>query len=293
MKSLIIGTLLFSSTAALALTETEQTLTPRAQQFEVRAGGTYEYISADSSTQTMTSNGFIIPGSFFYGINDNNAIGMELGYQSRTAEYNPTVGADFKMKTKGMMRLKFQYKGNFDIGAGTMFLNGSFNVPPEKATLDGATGDRSVSTGQMGISGAIGYIVPVSKINLGGILGYDMNFEGDGTYTSTLNQSFTMKSKGGNAIRLQIFGEIENAFNPNISLNYTSTEEIKYTYNVNSEATYSKTDRLEVRGSLRFIATENVDIIPHAAYATMLNKSDFNADKWNEFLIGGDIRLVF
>jgi hypothetical protein len=293
MKSLVAVLILFSS-AAFALTETEQTLTPRAQQFELRAGGAYEYMDAGyEDGSSATSNGYMIPATAFYGINDNSAIGFGLNYLSQTMEDKPLLAPSYKTNTKGFENFNIQYKGNFDIRKMTLFLGAEFDIPPEKANINRLTFDYTASKGQMGLKGTAGLLMPVSTFKLGALLSYKYNMDGDGTLTSGLYNNASMKLSGGNGFALQFFGEIENAYNPNVSVAYSSYDKISIKVNGVDAGGFIKRDHLTFRGSLRFIATENLDIIPYASYTNVLSKGDIDADKWNIFTLGADARFLF
>ena len=293
MKTLVIALLFFSS-AAFALTETEQTLSPRAQQFEVRAGGAYEYMDASyEDGGTATSNGYIIPATAFYGINDNNAIGFGLNYLSQTMEEKPNLISAYKINTKGFENFNIQYKGNFDIRQVTMFLGAELDIPPEKANINRLTYDYTASKGQMSFKGTVGALMPVSIFKMGTLLTYKYNMDGDGTLTSGLYNNASIKLSGGSGYSLQLFGEIENAYNPNISVAYASYSKTSIKANGVDAGSFVKRDLLTFRGSLRFIATENLDLIPYASYTNVLSKSEIEADKWNIFTLGADARFLF
>ncbi|MNL06268.1 hypothetical protein D3C87_1269010 [compost metagenome] len=294
MKSLVVVMLFFSS-AAFALTETEQTLTPRAQQFELRAGAAYEFMDASYETGgSATSNGFIIPATAFYGLNDNNAIGFGINYLSQTIDEKPNLQPSYKSKTKGFENFNLQYKGNFDIiRKMTLFLGAEFDIPPEKFSINRLTYDYTASKGQMSLSGTVGLLMPVSMFKLGTLLSYKYAMDGDGTLTDVGYTNAAIKTSGGSGFAIQFFGEIENAYNPNVSIGYSSYDKISLKANGVSVGNFIKRDILALRGSLRFIATENLDIIPYASYENVLNKSDVDADKWNIFTLGADARFLF
>jgi hypothetical protein len=293
MKSLVAALLLFSS-AAFAVTETEQTLTPRGQQFELRAGAAYEYMDAGyKDGGSATSNGYLIPATAFYGLNDNNAIGFGINYLSQTMEEKPNLLASYKIQTKGFENFNIQYKGNFDIRKVTLFLGAELDIPPEKANINRLTYDYTASKGQMSLEGTAGLLMPVSMFKLGTLLSYKYNMDGDGTLTSSLYNNASMKLSGGNGFALQFFGEIENAYNPNVSVAYSSYDKISIKVNGVDAGGFVKREHLTFRGSLRFIATENLDIIPYATYTNVLSKSEIDADKWNIFTLGADARFIF
>lgn len=294
MKSLASLIFLFSS-AALALTQTEQTLTPRGQQFELRGGANYQYVDISyEDTSTASGNGFNIPVTAFYGLNDNNAIGFGFNYTSGTVDIKPFGLPSYKSKTKGFESFDIRYKGNYDLMKSlTLYVDATFSIPPEKKSVNTVSNDNSASDGQMGLTGTIGLVAPVSVVKLGGLFSYRFNMEGDGTYTSNVYNNLSTKISGGNVMTIQFFGEIENAYNPNASV-YYRTEEARKTKNSGTTILDgNKQDILGVRGSLRFIATENLDIIPYGAFETVMNKGDFNADKANSFIVGADARFLF
>lgn len=294
MKSLASLIFLFSS-AALALTQTEQTLTPRGQQFELRGGANYQYIDISyDDTSTVAANGFNIPVTAFYGLTDNNAIGFGFSYKSLTADVKPFGLPSYKQKTKGFESFDIRYKGNFDLMKSmTLYVDGAFSIPPEKRNANTLTYEYTASDGQMALTGTVGLVAPVSVVKLGGLFSYRFNMEGDGTYTSNLYNNISTKVSGGNVMTIQFFGEIENAYNPNASIYYKTEEATKTKANGTTISEGSKSDLLGVRGSLRFIATENLDIIPYGAFETIMNKGDFNVDKANAFFIGADARFLF
>lgn len=294
MKSLV-AVMLFFSSAAFALTETEQTLSPRAQQFEIRAGGAYEFMDASyENGGSATSNGFVVPATAFYGLNDNNAIGFGISYLSQTVEEKPNLMPSYKAKTKGFENFNIQYKGNFDIiRKMTLFLGAEFDIPPEKLSINRLTYDYTASKGQMSFSGTVGLLMPVSMFKLGSLLTYKLNMDGDGTLTDVGYTNAAIKTSGGSGFDLRLFGEIENAYNPNVSIGYSSHDKISLKANGVSVGNFIKRDLLTFRGSLRFIATENLDIIPYASYTNVLNKSDIDAEKWNIFTLGADARFLF
>jgi hypothetical protein len=293
MKSLAVALLLFSS-AAFALTETEQTLSPRAQQFEVRGGAAYEYMDASySNGGTVTSNGYKIPATAFYGLNDHNAIGFGLNYESTTIENKPLLTIATTSKQKGFENFNLQYKGNFDFRKVTLYFGAELDIPPEKLNANKLTSDYTASRGQLGLQGTAGALMPVSMFKLGTLLSYKYNMDGDGTLTDIGYTNAAIKVIGGNGYTIQMFGEIENAYNPNASIIYSSFDKVDFKSNGVTIPGFGKRDTLSFRGSLRFIATENLDLIPYLTYGNVLNKGDVDADKWNIFTIGADARFLF
>lgn len=288
MKALVLG-LLLASSSAFAMTETNQTVLPMGGQFDLSVGAIYGTITSKAegySSSTLTETH--VPISFQYGFADKQAVGVDLGYSSYS-----TTGSD----SKGLNNMFVGYRGNIDMGAPTLFVKTGLNVPLEKQKKEAnANGDMTAnsSTGQLGIDVLAGLNATTTFAKFGGAIEYVANQEGDQEY-KTGGNTYSGKIKDGSTLGLAVWAEVDNAYHPNlqISMNRQYTRHVTYDDVASTTLTSTGYDTASVQANLRWAMATNVELMPVAAYTTLLNKSDLHVDQFDGFSIGCGLRTLF
>ncbi len=292
---LLIAILSLTSSSAFAMTTTYQTLTPSTGQSEFKLGLGYRSTSVEYDSGTkIDSTGPTVPISYYYGFGDNQSLGAELTYSSLNQDYKGT-SPSASAKISGLGDIFLGYKGNFDIGAPTLFIRGGMKVPPEKMKANFDTGDSNNSSGQLSVLGSAGLAMPVSMLNIGAIATYQANQDGDGEIVAS-GLTYSGKVKGGSSYTMTIYGEIPNAYHPNLSVIYGRSFTSNFTVTTNTGSasiSSSGTEMISTAFALRFDLTPGFELTPILAYSTPLNKDKMNASKYNDFIAGVEGRMLF
>ncbi|WP_374034249.1 hypothetical protein ACES2I_17110 [Bdellovibrio bacteriovorus] len=291
MKSLILLLSLLPA-SAFALTQTLQTLTPKAGQNELKGGISYSHVSAEADLGgSATSNQFVIPVSYFYGITTHHAVGVETYYLKNDSNFSK-AGLSGSGETQDFGNIDISYKGNLDTESGTVYLEAGVSFPSEKYEFNSNDAKFSASTGQTTVTLAAGYVQKLVDFTLGAIAAYDIAMEGDAD-VDVGAFSDSGKVKGGSQVRFSFFGELEGESHPNFSLTYART----YSRSFSSDSvTGTIDDDLEMfyaNFSARMPVAERLEFIPTAGLATVMNQSDRGLEKYNMFTAAAQLRYLF
>lgn len=292
MKHLVFAFLLCSS-SALALTKVEQNISPNAGQNYITAGAVYRsgYQDYTDTTDSTTTTGFAAAAEYFYGVNENTALGVQLGYGSIEEKTKSSLTGNKTATMKGMTDLSLKYIGNFDAGAGTFFIFGGFDVPLEKFKINSDARELNQSSGRITPKLGIGFVAPFSTVALGARFKAEFPMEGDVEITN-LGITRSGKITEGNSFRIGTFLEIENSVHPNFELSYTSQDEIKLKIN-GGTGSLPSSKVLEFGYQMRIETTEGFHLLTMAAYRTRLDKSDRDIDTYHDFFVGIAGRFIF
>ncbi|WP_413291684.1 hypothetical protein ACLSU7_09710 [Bdellovibrio sp. HCB185ZH] len=295
MKLIFALLSLVSSPAFAAVTTIQQNLMPAVSQNEFNAGivlvtGKGE---TDSSVDVERS-GVLMAGSYYYGIAENQALGLDMGITSLNDKMDD--GTDtVDLKTIGLNDINFRYKANFDLGMPTLYLSAGFNLSPGEKTFDTTTTDPEFNSasGQNALAVHSGMIFPSSVLNYGFSVGYTNRL--DGKYKRKSNSSpATADLKGGSSMTVSTFVESTNSLHTNVSLNYSRAYS-SYAQESDGVNIYSSSpiEMMQLLGSMRIAINEHIELMPGIAYQTYLNKDEINLKSYNELDFGFNARFVF
>ncbi|MBO9665298.1 MAG: hypothetical protein J7501_00605 [Bdellovibrio sp.] len=296
MKMIFALLSLFTS-SAMAVTMVQQNLNPAASQNEVNGTLDLIFVSAETESGIETNaTGASIGAEYFYGLTDTQAIGF--GLQALSSKSKSELGnISSTIKTSGLQSILLGYKGNFDLGTPTLFVRGALNLTPdkEKVSID-TSGDKdnNAASGQNALLVQVGLVFPEQAVDWGFSGSYQMNQEGKYSETDDLNDtSDSGKIKHGNKYSLSAFTEFKNDFHPNVDLTYLHMYSSQSVSDNGGTTTSSGSELLTLTGSLRVAVNQYVELLPHVALATMLNKDKLNIDKYNGVLLGLTGRFLF
>ncbi|MDG0816371.1 hypothetical protein [Bdellovibrio svalbardensis] len=288
---LVITLLVLAPVYGFTMTTTYQTLTPHEGQSDFRLGVGYRSVNAETKSGGKTdATGPSIPVTYYYGLTENHSLGGEISYSSLNQDYKDST-TSLNAKSYGMEDVFFGYKGNFEVGTPTLFIRGGLKIPPEKSRRNWDNNESNTSTGQMAFIGSLGMTSAFSTFNVGFLGLYSANQNGDGEVTSS-GKTYSGKITGGSSYQFSAYGEIQNIYHPNVSLDYARSFTSTFTSDSGMVGTTLTGNEL-IRGtfSLRYEMTPGFEIVPVLAYTTILKKDDFS--KYNYFLTGVEARLVF
>ncbi|HWU44722.1 MAG TPA: hypothetical protein VN132_14820 [Bdellovibrio sp.] len=281
----------FLSSSSFAMTETFQNLTPQQGQLDLRVGAIYNNVTTQNKFgTTATSDGSQIPMSVIYGIYGSHAVEVDFSYTSLTSKGISTS------EQKGFDNIFVGYRGNWDLDPVTIFVKTGFEIPPEKASQSVQFNNDSSSnssTGQLSYSIMTGILTTTSFAKLGVLAEYQTNRDGDMDYSPSPGTTFSGKIQGGDAYGFGAFGEIDNSFHPNVMVAYTRHMSSDFLFNGIATSWSNGYETMSAQGTMRFLVTPNIEIIPELAYMTLLNQSDMNLSKYDSFYAGLSARFVF
>lgn len=290
MKYLILLLSLLPS-AAFAITETLQTLTPRAGQSEFKGGISYSHISAEAELGgSLTTNQIVIPVSYFYGITSHHAVGIDTYYMKSESNFYKAGLTDGE--TQDLGNIDITYKGNLDTQSGTIYIEAGISLPSEKYEYNTVESEFSASSGQTTINLAAGFVQKVEDFTLGAVAAYDLAMEGDADIKSgTLSDSG--KVKGGSRVSFSFFGETRETYHPNFNLTYSRTYSRSYDSEGIEGAIDDNLEMFDAKFSARLPIAERMEFIPSIGLATILNQSERELEKFNLFSASAQIRYLF
>jgi hypothetical protein len=297
MKMIFALLSLVSSSAFAAVSTVQQTLTPAASQNEINGtlGLLAGHINYDNGAE-VNAAGVLLSGSYFYGLTENQAIGGGFAYNSTTTHQkyqNYSADSD----AKGLNNVSFLYKGNFELGYPTLFVQGALNVAPQAESKDKTNGDTetNASSGSNSLQATVGLVFPIEIANLGVSTNY--LFKAQGKYKDTdesNNSTETGKKEGGDRYEISVFGELNNAVHPNLTLTYGRTLITKSTSDDGSSISRSSgSEDILLRGSVRFTLNSHVELLPYMSLGTILDKSKHDIDDFTVFETGVTGRFLF
>ncbi|WP_413559793.1 hypothetical protein [Bdellovibrio sp. HCB209] len=291
LLSLAAAALLFS-TSTFAATIVQQNLIPEAQKSEFIVWGQLQSVAGRSSANAdLTGGGLGLGLSYYYGFMENNAIGLSTkAFAGKNTSKSDTTETD--TTTKGLQSLNLSYKGNFEIGAPTLFVELGYSVPDGDFKIketDSNSYEMSYSRGQKGLYGQLGFVVPVDTLKLGASVGYFKRYDGkiemeeeDGTKASS-------DTKAANSMLASVFTEIEGDIHLNLSANYQKDEEMTW----GTSGTFRGLEMLSIAGGMRSSINESTEIIGSADLGVLLNASHNNMKSYAQVNLYLGIRLTF
>lgn len=295
MKTLVM-TILLASAVANAKTTSTQTLMPGAGQHEVTPEFAYQNSLLKLSDPTEITSNLFKPGAkYYFGLNENHAIGIEVAFVTGKTEGHGT-NFSWTSKTEGMADPIFRYKGSYNISAATAYWGLGFSLSPvakENDNLADYESEKNATTGQSAILLSAGIVVPVSQFKLGMLLDHKAAQEGKEKTISTSNEVRNFTLTGGSDLQIRAFVEIENIYHPNIAIVSWRT----YSQNsVSGTSGYSQegADRLGVELSARYALLPNFEIIPQAGYFEYQNlNGDTNVESTSQTVASLSGRWLF
>ncbi len=300
MKMIFALLSLFGTSAFAAVTTVQQNLMPAAQQNEINGTLMYTGGTIKQNDTTKTNASLVaLNGTYYFGLTDTQAIGVGTGYtvgHTETKFGTTTVNGD----TKGVNDLAVLYKGNFDLGFPTLFVQGGFHLSPEddKSTQTSTNNyEYTASNGRNYLQATVGMVFPYEIMNWGFSGTYTKRFEG--TYNSVDNtdhsNDYSAKMKEGDGYLLSAFAELNNVVHPNLSLIYrrTYSTEYNYSYGSTSRMGGSGSDVITIQGSVRFILNPNIELLPFLGLAFLTDKSKSDVDEYTVAQTGVTGRFLF
>jgi hypothetical protein len=273
--------------------KTIQTLTPNAGEGELILEGKYGFGTIETNSTPSVSldvSGGGAGVSYFYGLDQNNSIGLSTRYSS-IEESTSILGTNVKFKVKGFDNIVLGYKGNFNLGFPTLYVAGAISIPAEKDKTDYDKSEATVSKGQVLVPLSVGLVMPFSQLKFGGIATYQFAAQGTGEVIDS-GTSFTGDTKGGDSYKLQFFGELENDIHPNFELEYLH-QYARHFEGDGVTADDAGQETVTATFSLRLTATPTFELIPNLSYATLLHKSDLGYSKYDLYTFGLNARILF
>lgn len=290
MKHLVIASLLLSSNIALSMVKTNSNLSPEAGQSEFAIGAAYMGGSAASSATNQSADitGYLVPISYFYGVNANDSFGISLGYNSQETKISNSTT---KLNRKGFTDAELAYKGNYDFMGATFYSKAGSSIPLVQQTSNWDTGEDNFGEGRFIPFLEAALVFPVQSFALGVSGRYNVGLEGNKDITlSGSTENYT--AKGGGGYEVAVFGEIENSFHPNLSLKYVRAYDTQYT-RTNTQLTYTKPTVYSIEASMRFNLTGSMEVLPSLQYITPVDKSSGSYSKYDIFAGGATLRALF
>lgn len=295
---MIFALLSLCTSSALAVSTTQQNLMPAASQNEINAHLGLAFAHFESKTNTEADAvGALVEGTYYYGLSATQAIGVGTYFSSSTSEQKYSGGSTDTSTSKGLRAISLLYKGNFDLGYPTLFVQGGLNLTPgERTTENKSNGDSESNSanGSNQLVATVGMIFPTEAVNSGFSVSYIMNAEGKYKDTSSSGVVTKGKSEGGNESSISAFAELNNSVHPNLALTYTRGLTRKDTPDsgTGSTTTYGL-ERIALQGSVRFVLNSNIELLPYMNMASLLDGSRYDIDQYTVFTTGVIGRFLF
>lgn len=292
MKLLIIYTALFFSSLSFAATKISQNLSPNGGESEVVLG--YLYASQKAGVDTVGEaklSGYGITGSYYYGMTDEHAFGVTVGYVSSETKMDYISASDVTTTKKGMADVTASYQGTYDGGNVTFFTKASLSLPPEKQKFDRDKNEDNASSGRISPRWEGGLIKANENVAFGARVALKFPFEGDAEQIEG-GVTSTSKISGGNELTLGAFVEFANVAHPNIELSYNSTDSKNYKFG-STTLKYLEQKMASLSVSCRFEVSPGLELMPAAQYNRLMNKQDLKIDTYEDYAFGVAGRFVF
>jgi hypothetical protein len=246
-----------------------------------------------------TTGGSAVQTKYYYGLTENHAVGVDFAYSNSasTTRFDSALVENQESRTQGAGNINFGYRGDYDFGPATMYFGGIYSLSPEKSkeTVISNTETENNAAGRSAYILSAAVVAPVGTFKIGGMAEYTLRQDGksvteDQSVPSNSTTEYTVS--GGDTATVRAFGEFDNYTHTNIAIFNTRTYSSKSVWS-GGESSSTGLDVLGVEVSLRFVINQNIEIIPVASYASLLNAKEKNLSDYEIFTTGVSARLLF
>ena len=256
----------------MAATQVYQSLMPNKGQSDARVTlgyGIGDATTKDNVTETEFKNAQASL-SYHYGLLDNHAVGLNLGYSMSENKYETGL-LKSEEKYNGLTNATVDYKMLHDLSADTnLFGKLAYTMALEKPKYDLDKNEGNNAFAQSAINLELGInTAATQEVIWGALVNYSKKFEVEKTYT-TAGFDSTAKIKRGDAMGVSTFFELSKVeFRPNVAIgflrDYTKSE-------VDAAGATTETitmNYLTLQASAQFKMTESFTLLPEFKYTKL------------------------